>query len=273
MRSLTCVRPQDSRSGSKTDLLSPPPPARPGRRRAAEATFRALAETADNAIISANSEGAITYWNRGAERMFGHTAAEALGQPLLLVIPERLGLACQQGIERYLKAGRSDAIGNTIELAGRRKDATEFPLELSLANGGGDDCVLFTAIMRDITKRKRAEEAQLLLLDGVKDRAIYMLDPEGRVASWNPEAERIKGYQAEEIIGQDLSRFHTPEDIERGKPRHGLSVAATQGRFEEEGWLVRKDGSRFWAGVVITRLKDKGGRLQGFVNTVRDYTG
>ena len=78
MRSLTCERPQDSRSGSKTDLLSPPPPARPGRRRAAEATFRALAETADDAIISANSEGSITYWNRGAERMFGHTAAEAL---------------------------------------------------------------------------------------------------------------------------------------------------------------------------------------------------
>jgi len=237
---------------------------------ASEATFRALAETANDAILSANLEGKVTYWNKGAVRMFGYTAAEAVGEPLALI----MGPACQQGIERYLrylKAGQS--LGNTIELAARRKDATEFPLELSLATGGDDDCILFTAIVRDITKRKRAEERQRLLLDGVKDRAVYMLDPAGRVASWNPEAERIKGYQAEEIIGQDLSRFYTPEDVERGKPQHGLSVAATQGRFEEEGWLVRKDGSRFWAGVVITPLKDEAGQLRGFVETVRDYTG
>ena len=237
--------------------------------RTSEATFRALGETANDAIVSANLDGKVTYWNRGAERMFGYTAAEAMGKPLVLV----MGSACQQGIERYLKAGQADAIGNTIELAGRRKDATEFPLELSLASGGADDCLLFTAIMRDVTKRKRAEEEQRLLLDGVKDRAIYMLDPAGRVASWNPEAERIEGYQAEEIIGQDLSRFRIPEDVERGKPQHGLNVAATQGRFEEEGWRVRKDGSRFWAGVVITPIRGEGGRLQGFVKTVRDYTG
>jgi len=236
---------------------------------ASEATFRALAETASEAILSANLEGTVTYWNKGAERMFGYTAAEAAGKPLALI----MGSAWRQAIERYLKARQADAMENTIELAGRRKDATEFPLELSLARGGDDGCILFTAIVRDITRRKRAEEARRLLLDGVKDIAIYMLDPGGRVASWNPETERIKGYQAEEIIGQDLSRFHTPEDIERGKPRHGLSVAATQGRFEEEGWLVRKDGSRFWAGVVITPLKDEGGQLRGFVETVRDYTG
>jgi PAS domain S-box-containing protein len=239
---------------------------------ASEATFRALAETANDAILSANLEGNVTYWNKGAERMFGYTAAEAVGKPLVLI----MGPACQQGIERYiryLKAGQTDAMGNTIELAGRRKDAAEFPLELSLARGGDDDCILFTAIIRDITKRKRAEEARRLLLDGVKDRAIYMLDPAGRVASWNQEAERIKGYEAEEIIGQDLSRFYTPEDVERGKPQHGLKVAAAQGRFEEEGWLVRKDGSRFWAGVVITPLKDEAGQLRGFVETVRDYTG
>src|SRR5438128_924061 len=193
-----------------------------------------------------------------SQRFRCRVAKHSLGSPVPVGDAHhtrKMGLACQLGIERYLKAGQSDATGNTIDLAGRRKDVTEFPLELLLANGGGDDYVLFTAIVRDVTKRKRAEEARLLLLDGVKDRAIYMLDPEGRVASWNPEAERIKGYRAEEIIGQDLSRFYIPEDIERGKPRHGLSVATTQGRFEDEGWRVRKDGSRFWADVVITPLK------------------
>src|SRR2546430_7872554 len=152
--------------------------------------------------------------------MFGYTAAEAMGKPLVQI----MGPACQQAIERYLrylKAGQ--IVGSTIELAARRKDATEFPLELSLARGGADDCLLFAAIMRDVTERKRAEEARQLLLDGVKDRAIYMLDPEGRVASWNPEAERIKGYEAAEIIRQDLSRFYTPEDRQRGQPQHRLS--------------------------------------------------
>ena len=180
--------------------------------RTSEATFRALGETANDAIVSANLDGKVTYWNRGAERMFGYTAAEAMGKPLVQI----MGPACQQAIERYLrylKAGQ--IVGSTIELAARRKDATQFPLELSLARGGADDCLLFAAIMRDVTERKRAEEAQRLLLDGVKDRAIYMLDPEGRVASWNPEAERIKGYEAAEIIGQDLSRFYTPEDVEQ----------------------------------------------------------
>ncbi len=111
-----------------------------------------------------------------------------------------------------------------------------------------------------------------LLIESVKDYAILTLDPHGYVSSWNPGAERIKGYQAEEILGQHFSRFYPPEDVARGKPQLGLQVAMSEGRFEEEGWRIRKDGSRFWANVVITALHDEHGVLRGFAKVTRDFT-
>jgi PAS domain S-box-containing protein len=111
-----------------------------------------------------------------------------------------------------------------------------------------------------------------LLVQGIKDYAILMLDPEGRVLSWNAGAERIKGYRAEEIIGQHFSRFYPPEDLQRGKPETELRAAAAEGRYEEDGWRVRKDGSRFWANVVITALRDPAGRLLGFGKVTRDIS-
>jgi PAS domain S-box-containing protein len=117
-----------------------------------------------------------------------------------------------------------------------------------------------------------SEERFRLLVDGVIDYAIFMLDPEGRVASWNRGAERIKGYRAEEIIGQHFSRFYTAEDIEAGKPPRELIIASSEGRYEEEGWRVRKDGSWFWASVVITAMRDETGKLRGFAKVTRDLT-
>ncbi|MFY9733127.1 MAG: PAS domain S-box protein, partial [Candidatus Acidiferrales bacterium] len=110
------------------------------------------------------------------------------------------------------------------------------------------------------------------LVAGVKDYAIFMLDPRGRVATWNAGAERIKGYSAEEIVGQHFSRFYRQEDIESGKPERELKIAASEGRIEEEGWRVRKDGSRFWANVIITPIRDKNGELLGFSKVTRDFT-
>lgn len=130
-----------------------------------------------------------------------------------------------------------------------------------------------------VTEGKQAAEALRqsaehfhLLVDAVKDCAIFILDPDGRVASWNAGAERIKGYRAEEIIGQHFSCFYVEEDIERGKPAQELEAAAAQGRFEDEGWRVRKDGVRFWANVMITPLRDEGGGLRGFAKVTRDLT-
>jgi PAS domain S-box-containing protein len=111
-----------------------------------------------------------------------------------------------------------------------------------------------------------------LLVETVKDYAIIMLDPGGRVATWSPGAQRLKGYRVEEIVGEHFSRFYPPEDVQRGKPEMELRVATAEGRFEDEGWRVRKDGSRFWANVIITALRDAAGNLRGFGKITRDQT-
>ena len=117
-----------------------------------------------------------------------------------------------------------------------------------------------------------SEERFRLLVAGVKDYAIFMLDPEGRVSTWNEGAQRIKGYTSEEIIGQQFSRFYTREDIESGKPDYELKIAASEGKSEDEGWRVRKDGSQFWANVVITAVRNRNGDLLGFSKVTRDFT-
>jgi len=117
-------------------------------------------------------------------------------------------------------------------------------------------------------------EAELLqlLVDNMSDYAIIMLDPQGNVISWSAAAERLKGWKAEEIIGQSFSRFYPPEDVAAGKTENELRVAAKEGRLEDEGWRMRKDGSRFWANVVITRLRDGSGNIRGFGKVTRDLT-
>ncbi len=134
-------------------------------------------------------------------------------------------------------------------------------------------------LQAEIAGRKRAAEALRqseerfrLLIANVKNYAIFLLDPDGRVASWNAGAERIKGYQENEIIGRHFSCFYSPEDVSRGKPQRALKIARQQGRFEEEGWRVRKDGSRLWAYVVLTPVRDRSGRLRGFAKVTRDMT-
>jgi PAS domain S-box-containing protein len=119
---------------------------------------------------------------------------------------------------------------------------------------------------------RESEQRLRLLVSGVNDYAILMLDREGRVVSWNTGAEKIKGYKAEEIIGRHSSVFYTEEDRERGKPAQELQVVEAQGKYEEEGWRVRKDGSRFWALILITALYDRRGHLHGFGKVTRDIT-
>jgi PAS domain S-box-containing protein len=160
-----------------------------------------------------------------------------------------------------------------------KKDGTLIDVEITshpLVYGGKNARLV---VATDITTRKKAEEALRqseerfrLLVSEVADYAILMLDPEGRIASWNAGAERIKGYKADEIIGQHFSRFYPSEDLEAGKPAYELKVAGERGRYEEEGWRIRKDGSRFWAHVVITALRDGTERLRGFAKVTRDIT-
>jgi PAS domain S-box-containing protein len=137
----------------------------------------------------------------------------------------------------------------------------------------------FGKVTRDVTERKLAdaklrlsEENLRLLISEVTDYAIFMLDPFGVVTTWNEGAERIKGYTAKEIIGRNFSEFYTREAVEKGQPLQELNIATEMGRYHEEGWRVRKDGSQFWADVVITALRDEAGRLRGFGKVTRNLT-
>ena len=246
---------------------------------AGEGRFRRLLESAPDAMVIANREGRIVLVNAQTERIFGYSPEELIGQPVELLVPEKFRGRHVQHRGDFHAQPHARPMGTGLDLSGVRKDGTTFPVEISLSPLDDGDEFLVTAAIRDVSERKRAEDAlreseerYRHLVEEVKDYAIFMLDPNGRVRSWNAGAQSITGYQPEEIIGQHFSRFYTAEDVARGKPEEGLRAAAAEGRWEEEGWRVRKDGSHFWASVVVTALRNREGALTGFTKVTRDVT-
>jgi PAS domain S-box-containing protein len=232
----------------------------------------------DYAIFSLDPEGNILTWNKGAKRLKGFSAQEIIGQHFSKFYtkedidagkpPMELRVATQEG--SYTEEGWRV-----------RKDGTLFWAHVTITAIKDEQGVLtgFAKVTKDLTERKQKDEAlreiqenYRLLIDHVKDYAIIMLDPRGRITSWNSGAEKIIGYEAQEILGQHFSKFYTDEDLGAQKPSLELKIAEGVGRFEEEGWRLRKDGTRIWANVVVTAIHDEQGILRGFSKVTRDIT-
>lgn len=244
-----------------------------------EDRFRLMVESVkDYAIIFLDSTGKVESWNEGAKRVKGYEASEILGHHFSRFYPVEAITAKKP--EKELEIARTE--GRVEDEGWRiRKDGTRFWANtvISRMNNSQGELIGFTKVTRDLTERKRAEEELLkseerfrLMVNIVKEYAIFMLDTDGNVASWNEGARRINGYEAEEVIGTHFSRFYLPQDIARNHPQEELRIAGETGKYEEEGWRIKKDGSTFWANVVITRLDDSFGNHIGFVKVTRDLT-
>ncbi len=244
-----------------------------------EEPFRLFIESVqDYAMFMLEPNGRVATWNAGAERTKGYKASEIIGQHFSRFYSEedvRDGHP-QRLLDLALEEGRAEDEGWRV-----RKDGSKFWARVTITaiRDATGKLIGFGKVTRDLTEHRRAElalrsseERSRLFVEAVQDYAIFMLDPEGHVITWNTGAERIKGYKASEIVGQHFSRFYPEEDLCNGKPPMELEVAAREGRFEDEGWRVRKDGSKFWASVIITAVRDSAGDLLGFSKVTRDFT-
>ena len=241
--------------------------------------YRLLVEAVtDYAIYMLDPDGFVTSWNPGARPFKGYQSSEIIGTHFsrFYTDEDRQAGMPERALETAIREGRFENEGWRV-----RKDGSRFwahavidPIRTPEGHLLG-----FAKVTRDLTERRLAEEALRrsqeqfrLLVQGVTDYAIYMLDLGGRITNWNMGAQRIKGYLPSEIIGEHFSRFYTEEDRENGAPQKALEIAVREGRFEKEGWRVRKDGSRFWANVVIDPIRDDDGTIIAFAKITRDVT-
>ena len=248
------------------------------RKSPGEEQFRAFVESVrDYALLILDTDGRIASWNAGAEAIKGYKAGEIIGQHFTKFYPPESidsGLP-QRELEGAIRDGRYEDEGWRL-----RKDGSRFWANVIITALRDSDGTLigFAKVTRDLTERRRHEEflrqseARFrALVESVREYAIFMLDTEGNVATWNSGAEQILGYGTLEILGEHLSRFY-PQDDAHDLARRELETATLEGRFEDEGWRVRKNGSRFWANAVLTAMRDSSGKLMGFSKIVRDLT-
>ncbi len=235
-----------------------------------------LFESLPDAALLTDEQDRIKRVNVQIDQMFGWPRVELLNQRIDILLPE-IGLHTKDAsVEKERSRPRNQPV--RAEINGRHKDGTEFLADVRLNSIETAQGKFVLYVLRDISLRCREErtigeqEEFRLLVENVKDYAIFLLDVNGKVLSWNPGAERIKGYKANEILSRHFSCFYTPEDVASEKPKAELRIATEEGRCEDEGWRVRKDGTQFWANVVISALRDKSGTLIGFAKITRDFT-
>jgi PAS domain S-box-containing protein len=243
-----------------------------------ERTFRLLVQgVLDYAICLLDPTGNVASWNAGAERIKGYRAEDIIGRHFsVFYSPEdRLAGLPDKALETARRTGKYESESWRL-----RKDGTRFFASVVIeALYEGGRLIGFAKITRDITERMKSrdalnesESAFRLLVSNVTDYALFMLDPTGIVTNWNAGGQRIKGYLPGEIVGRHFSRFYTDADQANGKPARALQIARDAGRYEEEGWRVRKDGSHFWASVIIDPVRNDSGELIGFAKITRDIT-
>jgi PAS domain S-box-containing protein len=244
----------------------------------AEEIFKLLVSAVeDYAIFALDPKGYILTWNTGAEKLKGYTPDEIIGSHFsrFYTSEDVARHHPEEELEIAARVGKYQEDGWRV-----RKDGSRFWANIVITALRDSDGTVrgFAKVTRDLTDKKFAEEKlreseerMRLMVQSVKDYAIFLLDPKGMVASWNEGARQFKGYEADEIIGQHFSRFYSEEE-RHSKPKKLLEDAVRLGRVEDEGWRIRKDGSRFWADVVITAIKDHAGRLIGFTKVTRDLT-
>ena len=250
-----------------------------GKAEFADVALENLFEFSPDAIFVTDADGRIRNANPRATELFGYTRTEFAAMNVEQLVPERFRGRHPVHRENYNAHPRARQMGATMNLYGLRKDGSEFPVDIMLKPMHTIHGVVTLSFVRDATEQKAAiEEARRWdlqlrsIVESVRDYAIYLLDKDGNIMTWNPGAERTKGYSADEIIGKHFSRFFTAEDRERGRPAHLLRAATEKGRVEEEAWRVRKDGSRFWADIVLTAIRDSNNAVIGFSKVTRDFT-
>ncbi|WP_142846872.1 PAS domain S-box protein [Telmatospirillum sp. J64-1] len=243
------------------------------------ATARAILDAAVDGVVTIDENGIIEDFNRAAEAIFGYQDWEVVGKNVSILMPEPYRSAHDDYIRHYLATGEARIIGSGREVRGRRRDGTTFPMDLAVGESRVGGRRLFAGIVRDITERKRtedrlrsSEERFRLLVEGVTDYAITVLDTQGHITSWNVGAERLYGWQAGDILGRHFSCFYPEDAMKAGEPARTLSIVQQFGRFEEEGFRLRKDGNCFWAHVALSPLRDESGRLRAYVQVARDMT-
>jgi PAS domain S-box-containing protein len=237
-----------------------------------------LSGVKDYAIFTLDRTGHVTSWNEGAENIKGYQAPEILGRHFSCFYEPQALAAGWPDQELKIAAGQGRLEDEGWRL---RKDGTRFwaSVVITALRDPSGELTGFLKITRDLTERRRHEESLRvseerfrLLVEEVKDHALFMLDPQGIVASWNLGAERLAGYTAVEIMGRHFSSFYPRESVDIGLPQQHIALATQNGNVETEGWLVRKNGTRFWADMTISAFNDRDGRLRGFATVTRDLT-